>query len=143
MFTEKKSKKIQQELQSASSIIGEGTTFTGYVDTTGNLRLEGKIVGNINCKSKVAMGKSSKIEGDIHSLNAEIGGLVVGKLVVTELLVLKPSAVVNGDIYATNLVIESGATFTGKCKMGQTATQVKIGDKPAVEAEIEHKSKAA
>jgi cytoskeletal protein CcmA (bactofilin family) len=56
----------------------KGTTVEGNIETFGNVRIEGKIIGNIKSKSKIALGDSSFVEGNITSQNAEIAGEVKG-----------------------------------------------------------------
>lgn len=128
MFNNKEIKEAE-ELSNSSNIIGKGTILRGSVETFGNIRVEGKVIGNITTKSKVAFGHSSHVEGNVLAQNAEIAGLVDGTVEVTELLVLKPSAVINGDIVTHKLVIESGASFNGKCQMGVTVKEIRIGEK--------------
>lgn len=128
MFTNKQDMKETEELSNSSNIIGKGTVLSGDIETYGNIRVEGKIVGNIKTKSKAACGNSSHIEGNIIAQNAEIAGQVTGKVEVSELLILKPSAVISGDIITNKLVVESGATFNGGCKMGVTIKEIRIGE---------------
>ncbi|UXP33764.1 polymer-forming cytoskeletal protein [Reichenbachiella agarivorans] len=130
MFKNKQEMKDVEELSNSSNIIGKGTVMTGDIETYGNIRVEGKIVGNMKTKSKAACGHSSYIEGNILAQNAEIAGHVTGRVEVSELLILKPSAVINGDIITNKLIVESGATFNGGCKMGVTIKEIKIGDQP-------------
>jgi cytoskeletal protein CcmA (bactofilin family) len=118
MFNNKNQKFTEEELSNSSNIIGKGTTVEGNIDTFGNIRVEGRIIGNIKSKSKVALGQSSYVEGDILAQNAEIAGEVAGKIEIAELLIIKPSGVVKGDITTGKLIVESGAAFNGSCKMG-------------------------
>ncbi|HLF34639.1 MAG TPA: polymer-forming cytoskeletal protein [Cyclobacteriaceae bacterium] len=118
MFNNKNQKFTEEELSNSSNIIGKGTTVEGGIDTFGNIRVEGRIIGNVKSKSKVALGHSSYVEGDIVAQNAEIAGEVSGKIEVAELLIIKPSGVIKGDITTGKLIIESGAAFNGSCRMG-------------------------
>ncbi|AXI24161.1 Polymer-forming cytoskeletal [Cardinium endosymbiont of Sogatella furcifera] len=102
-----------------SNIIGQGSHLEGNINTTGNLRVEGKITGGIKTKAKVVLSHTAQVEGNIVAQNAEIGGEVKGTIEVIELLVLKSTATVWGDIMASKLVFEEGACFDGKCKMGK------------------------
>lgn len=102
-----------------SNIIGKGSHLEGNINTTGNLRIEGKVTGGIQTKAKVVLSRTAQIQGNILAQNAEIGGEVKGTIEVAELLVLKSTAVVWGDIVASKLVFEEGACFDGKCKMGK------------------------
>lgn len=124
-----KQEKVQQvqEITNSSNTIGKGTTITGDIETFGNLRMDGKVVGNIKTKSKIVLGNTGYVEGNILAQNAELEGEVKGVVEVSELLVLKPTSVINGDIVTNKLVVESGATFNGDCKMGVSNKQIKIG----------------
>lgn len=128
MFNSKDSKKEQVEMSSASTQIMKGTTVEGNIETFGNVRIEGKIIGNIKSKSKVALGDSSLVEGNIISQNAEIAGEVKGTVEISDVLVLRPTAVIQGDILTNKLVVEAGAVFNGSCKMGSAAKEIHIGE---------------
>jgi cytoskeletal protein CcmA (bactofilin family) len=126
MFTSKEEKRVAEEISNSSNTIGKGTFLEGNVETYGNIRIEGKVTGNIKSKSKVALGHSSQVHGNIISQNADIEGEVKGKIEVAELLVLKATAVINGDISTGKLVVEPGAVFNGSCKMGAAVKDIKI-----------------
>jgi cytoskeletal protein CcmA (bactofilin family) len=120
LFTNKIEK--QEEVHhDARNIIGKTTVITGDLETSGNIRIDGKLIGNIRSKSKVSLGPGSKVEGTIQSLNAEIEGEVIGRLEIAEILILKPTAVVHGDIFTGKLIVETGASFNGNCSMGEIA----------------------
>ncbi len=106
------------KISNASTNIGKGATLQGNIDTFGNVRVDGKLVGDIRSKSKVATGNASVVEGCITAQNAEIEGEVKGSLEIAELLVLKSTAIIHGDILTTKMVVEAGAIFNGKCQMG-------------------------
>jgi cytoskeletal protein CcmA (bactofilin family) len=128
MLTSKEQKRVAEEISNSSNTIGKGTVLEGNIETYGNIRIEGKVVGNVKSKSKVALGNSSHVEGNIAAQNADIEGEVKGKIEVTELLVLKATAVINGDIITGKLVVETGAVFNGTCKMGTPVKDIKIGE---------------
>lgn len=127
MLNKKDSKEVE-DYSNSSNIIGKGTTLTGNLEAYGNVRVEGKVVGDITTKAKVAFGHSSQIEGNVLAQNAEIEGHVSGKVEITELLVLKSTAVIDGDIITNKLIVESGAAFNGKCRMGVKAKEIRIGE---------------
>ena len=90
----KQEQKVAEELSNSSNIIGKGTILEGNLETFGNIRIEGKVVGNIKTKSKAAFGQSSQVEGSVLAQNAEIAGHISGTVEVTEILVLKPTGLV-------------------------------------------------
>jgi cytoskeletal protein CcmA (bactofilin family) len=131
MFTTKEEKKAAEEISNSSNVIGKGTVLEGNIETFGNIRIEGRVNGNIKSKSKIALGHSSHVEGNIVAQNADIEGSVKGKIEISELLVLKATAVVHGDISTGKLVVEPGAVFNGSCKMGATIKDIKSAENGA------------
>jgi cytoskeletal protein CcmA (bactofilin family) len=125
MFSNAKKEMAQEELSNSSNIIGKGTTLEGNLNTSGNIRVEGKIEGSIQTKAKLVLGDTSVVEGSIFAQTAEIGGEVKGTIKVEGLLTLKPTAIVNGDIITSKLVFEEGARFDGKCNMGNLLKEPK------------------
>ena len=128
MFTSKEEKRVAEEISNSSNTIGKGTFLEGNVETYGNIRIEGKVTGNVKSKSKVALGPSSVIQGNVIAQNADLEGEVKGRIEIAELLVLKATAVIHGDIVTGKLVVEPGALFNGTCKMGATVKEIKIAD---------------
>ncbi|MEM9894859.1 MAG: polymer-forming cytoskeletal protein [Bacteroidota bacterium] len=122
-----KNLKTEEDLSNSSNIIGKGTIVNGSVETFGNIRVEGKVTGDIKTKSKAAFGHSSQVDGSVLAQNAEVAGHISGTIEITEQLVLKATAVIDGDIITNKLLVESGATFNGKCKMGVKSKEIKIG----------------
>lgn len=110
----------------AMNIIGKGTTITGDIDTSNDIRIDGKLEGNLYCKAKVILGNSAILEGNLSALHAEISGEVIGKVEVSEMLTLKNSSTIHGDINTGKLVIEAGAKFNGSCKMGAVSKEVPL-----------------
>ncbi len=107
------------ELQSANMITA-GTTITGNVVATGDIRIEGVLLGNLETKGKLVVGATGQIKGDITCNNSDIEGFVEGKITVTELLSLKAASKIIGDVITTKLAIEPGAIFSGTCSMKDT-----------------------
>ncbi len=128
MFNKETKREIEQQVSGSTTHIAKGTTFEGNIESMGNIRVDGVIVGNIKCKAKIVMGESSVVEGNIISQNAEIAGEVKGLIEVTDLLVLKPTGIINGDIIANKMVVESGGAFNGQCKMGAVTKEIQIGE---------------
>ncbi len=107
-----------EEEKNNLNIIGNGTSVSGDVVSNGDIRVDGKLQGNLNSKSKLVLGTSGILIGEVFCKNSEISGQIEGKISVEELLVLKSTAKINGDIIASKLSIEPGAVFTGTCSMG-------------------------
>lgn len=128
MFNKQEKKGVEEQLTTISNTIGKGTSLVGDIETFGNIRIDGKVKGNITSKSKLVLGDSSFIDGNILAQNAEIEGEVSGCVEVTELLVLKPTARIKGNIITNKMVVEAGAVFNGSCNMGTETKEIRITD---------------
>lgn len=115
-----KSKNQQQPLEISqneiSTIIGEGFVFIGEVRGTSVIRVEGKIIGNVNVENGVILGEKGNIEGDMHTKSAIIFGTIKGNVKSSQ-LEIKKTGLINGDISTDTLEIELGAQYNGKLNM--------------------------
>jgi len=71
------------------NLISQGTIIKGDIETDGDLRIDGSVIGNIIVKGKLVVGDSASIEGTIKCENADISGKIVAKVTVSQLIVLK------------------------------------------------------
>ena len=106
-------KQIEQTLNR----IGEGTRITGEIVSTGVIRLDGHLKGNLITKGKLVVGPSGTIIGDIKCQDADISGTIEGKIIVNDLLSLSATSKFTGNIITSRLSIEPGAIFTGTSDM--------------------------
>jgi cytoskeletal protein CcmA (bactofilin family) len=113
----------------SASLIGSGTTLKGDITSNGDLRIDGTLIGNINCTSKIIIGANGVVEGDIIGITADIMGKVSGTIKVKELLQLKSNCQVNGNLHSAKLQIEPAANFNGQCHMIQEAAPVTTSSK--------------
>lgn len=99
---------------SSFSIIGDGITITGNIDSKVDLHIDGEVIGDIKCLSLV-QGPSSKIKGAIIAQNASLSGAVEGSIDAGD-LVIASSARIGGDVTYENVTIEQGGHVDGKFK---------------------------
>ncbi len=111
-----KEETLQINQQEISTIIGEGYTFTGELQGSSVIRIEGKVVGNVNVEGGVVLGEKGYVEGDILTKSAIIYGKVNGNVKANQ-LEIKKTGYVNGDITTDALEIEMGAQYNGKLNM--------------------------
>jgi cytoskeletal protein CcmA (bactofilin family) len=112
----KKEQPLELNEQEISAIIGEGYIFTGELQGSSVVRIEGKIIGNVNVEGGVVLGEKGIVEGDIITKNAIIYGTVNGN-VKTDQLDIKKTGNITGDITTNLLEIEMGAQYNGKLNM--------------------------
>ncbi len=101
----------------ALNALVKGTVIEGTVRCDSDLRIDGTIKGKLSCQSKVIIGPTGAVEGEIRCQNAVIEGRFKGNLYVTELLNVRETAEVEGEITTNKLIVQSGAKFNVACKM--------------------------
>lgn len=121
------SKNLTPESTSVN-LLGAGTTIEGDIKSTGDIRIDGVLIGSLNTKGKVVIGQTGSIEGEIICQNADVSGSIKGKITVNELLSLKSTSKLSGDIITNKLAIEPGANFSGSCSMGGVIKDIKHAD---------------
>ncbi len=99
-------------------VIAPGTRIEGKFTTTEDVRLDGVIVGEVNCSKRMVMGESGTVEGNIKTLDSAVRGKVKGEIKVSGTLHLHETASIDGTIIARKMVVDSGASYSGECKVG-------------------------
>jgi cytoskeletal protein CcmA (bactofilin family) len=98
--------------------LGFGTRLEGTLSADNDIRIDGELVGLLNCKGKVIIGAKGFVDGELNCQNAVVEGKFKGKLKVHELLNVRDSAQVHGDVSTKQLLVQSGAIFNVTCDMG-------------------------
>ena len=132
MFNSKSKSSASEIPVGGTTIIGAGTTITGDIDSTGDIRIDGTLIGNISGKAKILLGSDGVIEGSIKGRQADVMGKITGLVDIKEILQLRGKCIVDGDIYAGKLEVEPTATFNGRCHMGANVVELNIDLAPAV-----------
>ncbi|MBO4568042.1 MAG: polymer-forming cytoskeletal protein [Bacteroidales bacterium] len=112
-----------QESPVRNNLIGNGTTIKGEITATGDIRVDGTIIGTMKSTGKVVIGQQGIVEGDIVCNSADISGRVKGTVRVEELTTLKSTSRLEVELFTKQLFIEVGAIFTGRCDMSQKAPE--------------------
>lgn len=99
------------------NVIVEGSKIIGDFMAESNVRIDGEIQGNVSSSSKIVIGQSGVIKGNLICSDADIEGTIEGLLKVEGLLTLRSNAKVTGEITTAKIQIEEGAQFSGQCKM--------------------------
>jgi len=103
-----------------TTIISRGVKIEGKITSNGSIRIDGEIQGDIFSENNISIGEDAKVNGQINANVITIGGKVRGIVRAKDKLILDSNSNLKGDIYTKNLVIEEGAKFDGKSKMGDS-----------------------
>lgn len=108
----------------STTIIGAGTIIKGDIESQGDIRIDGNLIGNLKTKAKVLIGQDGVVDGDITGANADIMGKVTGFVKISELLQLRGKCIVSGEIQTGKLEVEPTASFNGSCQMGASVVEL-------------------
>ena len=109
--------------QRPGSVIDANSEFEGRYQTEQDLRVEGKVGGEIVCGGFLTIEKDAIAKAKIQASDAEVRGRVEGEITCSGRLFVASSAVVVGTMSAAKLVVEEGATVSGKFEMAKTVAR--------------------
>ena len=106
------------EPSDVNTLIGEGCVFEGNLNLSTATRIDGKVKGNIRSEEMLIIGETGSVEGDITCSEVLIYGTVIGNIEARRIEV-KKGATLSGDVKVDVFVVEEGATYNGRCSMGE------------------------
>jgi cytoskeletal protein CcmA (bactofilin family) len=101
----------------AVTIVSAGVTLEGKLSSNGNVRVDGKVNGDVKAEGNITIGENGEIRGQINANTITLGGKVEGTISAKEKIVLEAKCQLKGDIITKVLVVEEGAKFDGKSSM--------------------------
>ena len=108
------SKKIPSLNPNAISRIAAGTVIIGgEIKTQCDIRFDGDYTGNITSQSRVIIGETAHLKGEIRCESLDVFGTLEGDVFVKDTMTIKSEATFTGHIQSSRLVIELGAKFEG------------------------------
>ncbi len=113
------------------SLITADMEITGTIKTSGSVRIDGKLEGELICAGDAVIGKTATIKGNLSVNSVSIEGAMNGNVTAKDKIEMKATARVNGDIKAKRLAVEDGVTFVGKSEVNPSGGPI---SQPAVVA---------
>ena len=107
-----------------TTIIAAGTKIKGEFQGNSIVRIDGKLLGNINSTSLLVIGETGRVEGEIISKKVTILGQFLGSIYCDE-VEIKSGGKVIGKITADTLVIERGSFFEGESTPKENAARAR------------------
>ncbi len=105
------------ERETALSIVAADLRVEGALSSTGVIRIEGTVIGNVQAERQVLVAKGGIVEGDIDTREAVLSGKVIGSVLGHERVELQPSAALEGNITTPRLVVHEGAVVRGRIRI--------------------------
>lgn len=99
----------------ARNILNSDVEIKGNLKFSGELNFSGKLDGEIQSEGALHLGDEAVVRGNINLQSVILRGKVSGNVSAKERIEIKAKGELFGDIRASKLVIEEGATFVGRC----------------------------
>lgn len=101
----------------STTLLAEGTEVLGDIRFSGNLEIEGSVIGNIiaaeGADSAMRIMENGRVEGDVHVPNLVINGQVKGEVHATKYIELGGKAHVEGNVHYNLIEMVRGAQVNG------------------------------
>ncbi|HEY5561397.1 MAG TPA: polymer-forming cytoskeletal protein [Clostridiaceae bacterium] len=119
MLTKQKNTTSQQPSQRGSieTLIGSSAIITGNITSSGMIRIDGVLDGDLASDAEVIIGDGGKVTGDITAFKVSIGGNVRGNIKCKDVLEIMSTGHLIGDIEVMHFSVENGAMFNGNCNI--------------------------
>ena len=131
MFTKKKTSisPLVMDQEKFDTLIGRHAEIHGCLKLKESVRIDGKVVGNIEAPNdasiSVVIGPTGEVMGDVLASRIILAGRVSGNIHAFDRVEVMASALVQGDIRYASLAVEHGAKLLG------LMIQVDASDLPA------------
>lgn len=117
-----------REANGGLSIVARDLTVTGDLEAAGVIRVEGRVLGNVQAGDQVLLTEDAAIEGNVSTREAVIGGRVHGTISASERIEIQADAVVEGDLITPRLLIQEGGRVNGAVRMETVTSDSVISD---------------
>ena len=137
MFEKLKNKSFTATQERFDTLVGRTTTIFGRLVLLDSVRIDGKVMGNIETapgnKISVAIGPTGEVKGDITAHRILVAGKVEGNIYAAERVEFHKDSVINGDISYGSIAIEHGARLLGMVVQNKAAAQSANRSQAAIE----------
>ena len=120
----------EKSMGDITTLIARNTEIVGTVNFSGDLEIEGRVIGdaisNSTDKTKIRLLEQGIIEGTINAPHVIINGHVKGDIYASKMLELSNKAIIEGNIHYNVIEMSKGAKITGSLLYGinkETASQ--------------------
>ena len=95
------------------SLIDNALSISGDINTTGTVRIDGRVEGSLHRADMLIIGKDGVVIGNVEAREVVVGGHLTGNLIASERVEIQATATVQGDIRAVAVQLMEGGTVHG------------------------------
>ncbi|MGI5920347.1 MAG: bactofilin family protein [Syntrophomonadaceae bacterium] len=116
-------KKKYHRYDKIESLISQGMEIKGQIFSSGSIRVDGKVEGELDIKGDVVIGEKGKVKGGIKVENIVVAGSIEGNIQARGKFEITATGVVKGDVTSSIITIEEGAVLEGTTKMSRPSRE--------------------
>ncbi|MFP4179421.1 MAG: polymer-forming cytoskeletal protein [Spirochaetaceae bacterium] len=113
------------------TVLAEDIEFEGELSFDDSLMIKGHLRGGIKARGDLYIDRDAFVEARVEANIVSLKGKIKGDVFAHTRVELFTSAMVDGDITAPDVIMESGCRFNGICKMeapGEKIARKVIGE---------------
>jgi cytoskeletal protein CcmA (bactofilin family) len=137
MFEKFSNKSMSASSEKFDTIIGRTTTIQGTLVLLDSVRIDGRVVGNVesapDCKIAVAIGPTGEVTGDIKAHRVMVAGKVFGHIHAADRVEFQKDSLVQGDVSYGSIAVEHGAKLSGLILQNKTIEDSATGAQAAIQ----------
>jgi len=137
MFEKFSNKPMSANSEKFDTIIGRTTTIQGTLVLLDSVRIDGRVVGNVesapDCKIAVAIGPTGEVTGDIKAHRVMVAGKVFGHIHAADRVEFQKDSSVQGDVSYGSIAVEHGAKLSGLILQNKTIEDSATGAQAAIQ----------
>jgi cytoskeletal protein CcmA (bactofilin family) len=137
MFEKFSNKSMAVNSEKFDTIIGRTTTIQGTLVLLDSVRIDGRVVGNVesapDCKIAVAIGPTGEVTGDIKAHRVMVAGKVFGHIHAADRVEFQKDSLVQGDVSYGSIAVEHGAKLSGLILQNKTMEDSATGAQAAIQ----------
>lgn len=106
---------------SDTSVIAANTHWTGTLVSSGPVRIQGTVEGEITSESDIYVAEGASVEATLYAVNVTVAGSVDGEVQCTGRFEMLASGHLHGNVTAPTFVVHEGASVAGGLRMHSSA----------------------
>jgi cytoskeletal protein CcmA (bactofilin family) len=110
--------------------LGPDAEVTGKLSFATPTRIEGRLKGELRASDLLVIGPQAVVQANVHAAKLVVLGEVRGQVQGANRIEICAGGRLYGDIETKCLVVQEGATFEGRSRMGQELGVVDEQGKP-------------
>ena len=103
-----------------TSFVAQGTELNGTLTVKGGIRIDGRLKGEIYSDSVVVLGKTARVDANIHARAVISSGKIKGNITSAQHVEISNPGSISGSIETRELILEQGVYFDGSCKIADS-----------------------